>query len=219
MRFSKLALLAAVGATAVVPVAADADSPRDRATGGGQIFLDADSQPGQGALDTLAFTAQRARGAASDSVAATGQVQVNRRSGTEDAQVKFHGVVTCLVVFGDKSQGEAYISGYEKGTLDDEDGPVPFELYVVDGGSGAAERNADQALVWYGAETEDNQSDDQTPGKTPIPEPEYCGIEDDPSSKRPIPALARGNYQVYDATPGPAPSAAAPAGLAGLAGL
>jgi hypothetical protein len=190
----KVAALVAASAAVALPVSADAQSSRDRATGGGQIILDPNSQPTRGAFDTLAFTAQNVAGATAD--AARGQVQVNRRLGDGSQQVKFHGVVECLVVVGQK----AYISGFQRGTEDDDDGPVPFELYVVDGGSGIAEREGDQGLLWYGPETEENEPDNQKPGGfTPPQEDELCGIEEDPSSKRPVPALARGNYQVYDA--------------------
>jgi hypothetical protein len=196
MKVRKLGLLAAVAAVAVVPVSADAESPRDRATGGGQVLLDPNNPPTTGALDTVAFTAQRAQGATDDSGLARGQVQVNRRSGGADA-VKFHGVVECLIVFGTKSSGKAYISGHVKN-----DPETPFELYVVDGGSGEMERGADQILVWYGAETEENEPDEEFPENMPTgpPEDEFCGIEEDPSSKRAIPVQARGNTQVYDAS-------------------
>lgn len=202
MKVRTLGTLAAVGALAMLPVAANADSPRDRATGGGQVLLDPKNPPQTGALDTVAFTAQRARGVASDSTLATGQVQVNRRSGAEGTQVKFHGIVECLVVVGgdEDGSGKAYISGYQRGTEDDEGGPVPFELWVNDGGSGQNERSGDQGLVWYGPETEDNDPDQQAPGNfTPPQEDELCGIEEDPLSKRPNAALMRGNYQVHNA--------------------
>lgn len=189
---SKFAALAAVGVLGALPMTAGAESPRDRATGGGQILIDPNSPPQTGALDTLAFTAQRARDAAADSPLATGQVQVNRRSGEA---LKFHGIVECLVVVGNK----AYISGYERGTEDNEDGPTPFELFVQDNGEGGAAAD-DEGLVWYGPETEENGPDQQVVGNfTPPQEDELCGIEEDPSSKRAIPALSRGNYQVHDA--------------------
>jgi hypothetical protein len=194
MKVRTLGLLTAVAAVAVVPVTADAESSRDRATGGGQVLLDPNNPPTTGALDTVAFTAQRERGATDDSGLADGQVQVNRRSG-DDNQVKFHGVVDCLIILnGSKSSGEAYISGHVRG----ED--TPFELYVTDGGAGAAERGGDQTLVWYGAETEENEPDQEFPPFTGGTEEEYCGIEEDPSSKREIPVVARGNNQVYDAS-------------------
>jgi hypothetical protein len=201
----KLGLLVAVGMLAVLPVTADAGSARDRATGGGQVLLDPNNPPTTGALDTVAFTAQREAGATDDSGLADGQVQVNRRSGDGTTQVKFHGVVECLIVDGTASSGKAYISGYVKN-----DPETPFELYATDGGSGAAERGGDETLVWYGAETEDNEPDQQVVGQfTPPQEDEFCGIEEDPSSKREIPVLARGNNQVYDASAAAAAKASA----------
>ena len=185
MKVRWIAVLAAVVAVAAIPVTADAGSPRDRATGGGQVLLDPNNPPTTGALDTVAFTAQQEHGA-TDS-AADGQLQVNRRSGGADA-VKFHGTVECLIVNGTK----AYISGESR------DG-VPFKLFVVDGGSGQAERGTDQMIVWYGAETDENDPDQQVPGNfTPPQEDEFCGIEEDPNSTRTV-TVARGNTQVYDA--------------------
>lgn len=192
MKVRSLGLLAAVAAVVAVPVTAGAESPRDRATGGGQVLLDPDNPPTTGALDTVAFTAQREQGATDDSGLADGQIQVNRRSGGTDA-VKFHGIVECLIILdGTKSSGKAYISGHVRG----ED--TPFELYVTDGGSGETERGGDQTLVWYGDETGSNGPDQL--GMFDPPEREYCGIEEDPSSKRAIPVVARGNNQVYDAS-------------------
>ena len=186
---SKFAALAAVAAVAAVPTIADAESPRDRATGGGQILIDPNSPPTTGALDTVAFTAQRERGATDDSGLADGQIQVNRRSG--DA-LKFHGEVECLIVVGNK----AYISG----TQSNQDGEgTPFELFVQDNGQGSA-ADDDLGMVWYGDETEENEPDQQVPGQfTPPQEDEFCGIEEDPSSKGDLPRLGRGNYQVHDA--------------------
>jgi hypothetical protein len=199
MKARTLTLVAAIGALAALPVAAGADSPRDRATGGGQVILDPNDPPTSGAFDTIAFTAQREKGATDGSGLADGQVQVNRR--TTNA-LKFHGVVECLIVIGGKSEGRAYISGVDRRNGE------PFELYVNDGGSATSERGADQMLVWYGPETEDNEPDQQVPGQfTPPQEDEYCGIEEDPASKREIPLVARGNTQVYDANPSSSSSA------------
>lgn len=193
MRVRTFGVLAVVASLAAVPVTADAGSTRDRATGGGQLLLAGGDE--KGAMDTLAFTAQTRDIDNGTTNPATGQVQVVRRSdGT-----KFHGVVTCLAVFGGgKSMGKAYISGYQRGTQDDEDGPVPFELYIVDGGAGTNERNADQGMVWHGEETEENEPDQQVIGQfTPPQEDSFCGIEEDPKNEV---SLARGNYQVYDGT-------------------
>jgi hypothetical protein len=185
MKVRRLVVLATLAVVVAIPVTADAGSARDRATGGGQVLLDPNNPPTTGALDTVAFTAQQEHGA-TDS-AADGQVQVNRRSGGADA-VKFHGTVECLIVNGTK----AYISG------EDREG-TPFELFVVDGGSGDAERGSDQSIIWYGPETDENDPDQQVIGNfTPPQEDEFCGIEEDPNSKRTV-AVARGNNQVYDA--------------------
>jgi len=214
MKVRTLGLLAVAASVAAVPVTAEAGSARDRATGGGQ--LTSINQNGGGAMDTFSFTAQSRDIDNGTTNPATGQVQVVRRSdGT-----KFHGVVTCLAVFGGgKSTGKAYISGYEKGTEEDK---VPFEAYIVDGGAGANERGADQGMVWYGEETEENEPDQQVVGQfTPPQEDSFCGIEEDPKNEV---ALARGNYQVYDGTAGepeadPQQAPAAPAGLPSLPGL
>ncbi len=193
MKVRTLGLLGAVAALAAVPVGADAETPRDKATGGGQILLDPSNPPRTGALDTLAFTAQRQRGATDESGLADGQVQVNRRSGEAGTQLKMHGVVECLIVVGNK----AYINGFTKGEDQTEDNY--FELYVVDGGSGETERSGDQAMFWFAGETEENEPDQMAPGNfTPPTEDEFCGIEEDPKNEM---ALARGNYQVRDANP------------------
>lgn len=198
-KFSKVAMLAAVGAVAAVPVTAGADTPRDSARGGGQVLLDPNNPPTTGALDTIAFQAQRARGATDESGDATGQLQVNRRSG-DSTQVKFHGTIDCLIVIGDK----AYISGEQSNRAGE---GTPFELYIVDGSAEGEEgRGNDQVLLWYGAETGQNEPDQQVPGNFTPPEEEYCGIEEDPSSKYDsVPVAARGNYKVNDYT---APSSA-----------
>lgn len=194
-KFSKVAMLAAVGAVAAVPMTAGAETPRDSARGGGQVLLDPNANA-KGALDTIAFQAQRERGATDESGLADGQLQVNRRNG--DTPVKFHGEIECLIVVGNK----AYISGVQK---NQEEEGTPFELYIEDGGQTSEGKGADSALVWYGAETEENEPDNQVIGNfTPPQEDSLCGIEEDPRSKREIPVAARGNYKVNDYT---APSA------------
>ena len=189
MRGKTLGLSIAVATMVAFPVAAGADAPRDKATGGGQLLLDPNDPRTTGAFDTVAFTAQRERGATDESGLADGQVQVNRRGET---QYKFHGEVECLIVVGNK----AYISGTQSNGAEE---GTPFELYIVDGGDGANERGGDQGLVWYGPETDENEPDD-VPGDYAPPEDEFCGIEEDPKSKRGIPVLSRGNYQVHDAS-------------------
>ena len=102
-----------------IPVAgAQAGSPRDRATGGGQTAVGL-----QGAGNTIAFTAQNT----GSGDTATGQVQYIQRV---DGQDKLHGTVTCLRVSGNTAK----ISGTAA------DGGA-FQLYVVDNGQGAAADN------------------------------------------------------------------------------
>jgi hypothetical protein len=199
-------LVVAVVVLAAVPAlaaAATSSGPkRDKATGGGQAFFD--SREPTGAGDTVAFTAQRARDAASDSSDATGQVQVNRRG---DNAVKFHGIVDCLVVnandpeTGDpvvsKGQGEAYISGYVRG-----DETKRFELYVKDGGKGQAERVNDMIALFAPGETDqgDEGPDDDNAGP--------CGFAEAPTDVDVT--MARGNVQVTNANTGEDQEAPAP---------
>jgi hypothetical protein len=108
----------------VIPVAgAQAGSPRDRATGGGQTAVGL-----QGAGNTIAFTAQNT----GSGDAATGQVQYIQRI---DGQDKLHGTVSCLRVSGNTAK----IAGTGR------DGRA-FQLYVVDNGQGA---NADNDMIVF----------------------------------------------------------------------
>ena len=107
-----------------IPVAgAQAGSPRDRATGGGQTAVGL-----QGAGNTIAFTAQNT----GSGDAATGQVQYIQRV---DGQDKLHGTVSCLRVSGNTAK----IAGTGA------DGRA-FQLYVVDNGQGA---NADDDMIMF----------------------------------------------------------------------
>ena len=106
-------------AVAIPVAAAQAGSPRDRATGGGQFAVSL-----QGAGNTIAFTAQNT---SSSGDAATGQVQYIQRV---DGQDKLHGTVSCLRVSGNTAK----IAGTGR------DGRA-FQLYVVDNGQGAAAGN------------------------------------------------------------------------------
>jgi hypothetical protein len=154
-------VLAAAGVAGMVLAApgAQAGSPRDRATGGGQILVGE-----RGAGDTIAFTAQ---GTATE---ATGQVQfIDRTGGIGKGQVKFHGVVDCVLVTGNTAE----IAGHERDTL------AAFTLRVVDNGEGLA---ADNDLIFF-----DDTADD-----------EPC-VQDDNDDDDATVALARGNAQVYDA--------------------
>jgi hypothetical protein len=107
-----------------IPVAgAQAGSPRDRATGGGQTAVGL-----QGAGNTIAFTAQNS----GSGDAATGQVQYIQRI---DGQDKLHGTVSCLRVSGNTAK----IAGVGR------DGRA-FQLYVVDNGQGAS---ADNDMIMF----------------------------------------------------------------------
>jgi hypothetical protein len=194
MKTRTLLIAGAVVALAV-PTGAQAANTRDSATGGGQTFFDG-SEP-SGAGDTVAFTAHRAKGAADGSDAATGQIQVNRRT---TSQIKFHGTIDCLVTNGvpGSGAGNAYMSGTSRAN---KNAPAqPFELYVSDGGKGQQERD-DMIMLFVGDETTSNNSDnaDST---------EVCGFEDFQPDEDSI-SMARGNVQVRnrntseDATPDP----------------
>ena len=194
MKVRRIGLLAAVAMFAAVPVTADAGSARDRVTGGGQVILDPNNPPQRGALDTVAYTAQRTTGGELDTDA-KGQVQVNRRSGAEGTQVKFHGVVECMHVIGNGDGGEAFVSGTSSKTGE------PFELYVYDAGKNVESGETDIAMVWYAAETGDNDADNVFGGPQPGPPPpeeEYCGIEEDVEEQ--LPPVVRGQAKVYDAS-------------------
>ena len=178
----KLVLVGALAASVAFPVsAADSASSRDKAIGGGQAFLD--SRDASGAGDTVAFTAQREKGAPEGSDLADGQIQVNRRG---DNAVKFHGTVECLVVNGGRSEGVAYMSGT---TRANKNVPAqPFELYVTDGGKGQAERN-DMIMLFVGAE-ETDQGDDGTADDDQGP----CGFAESVEGV----SMARGNVQTWN---------------------
>ena len=119
----------------------------------------------QGAGSTIAFTAQ------GTPQVAKGQVQVvDRAAGTGQAQVKFHGIVQCILVEGNMAE----IAGVERDTGD------PFTLRVVDNGEGA---NADNDLIFF-----DDVEDDMR-----------CETDDNDDDDAQV-ALARGNAQVYDAS-------------------
>lgn len=163
-------LIAVTAAVLAIPTVASGASTRDAITGGGQAFFGSNGETGQGAGDTVAFTAKRERGAAEGSTDAVGQIQVNRRTTN---QVKFHGTFNCLVVNGEPNSGAgmAWASGESRtGT--------PFQLYVEDGGKGQMERN-DMITLLVGDDTED--------GDGP------CGFEDADTDSI---SLSRGNVQV-----------------------
>jgi hypothetical protein len=163
-------LIAGAAALLALPTVASGASTRDAITGGGQAFFGSNGETGQGAGDTVAFSAKRERGAAEGSDAAVGQIQVNRRT---TSQIKFHGTFDCLVVNGEPNSGAgmAWASGESR------DG-TPFQLYVEDGGKGQAERD-DMIMLLVGEETQD--------GDGP------CGFDDADTDSI---SLSRGNVQV-----------------------
>ena len=163
-------LIAGAAAVLALPAVASGASTRDAITGGGQAFFGSNGETGQGAGDTVAFTAKRERGAAEGSDAAVGQIQVNRRT---TSQVKFHGTFDCLVVNGEPNSGAgmAWASGESRTG-------VPFQLYVEDGGKGQMERN-DMIMLLVGEDTQD--------GDGP------CGFEDADTDSI---SLSRGNVPV-----------------------
>jgi hypothetical protein len=121
-----VAIGCAVAALAV-PVAANAGSPTDRATGGGQTLVGT-----TGAGNTVAFTAQ------GTTSSGKGQVQVvDRSAGTGQSQVKFHGIVDCIDVSGNMAE----IGGYKR-----DDPANRFSLYVEDNGEGAQAAGADMIV-------------------------------------------------------------------------
>jgi len=131
MHVRRLLMAAAtVTAIAAVPSAAQAQSAgkTDKATGGGQVLLSSDDAK----RSTIAFTAQSTTTNPDDN-AGKGQVQfIDRSNGGGKNAVKFHGVVDCIVVEGNR----ALIGGHDR---DDED--VTFELNVLDGGEPNQERD------------------------------------------------------------------------------
>ena len=140
MRTGARALAAAVVVVALSVTAASAGSPNDRVTGGGQTLVGT-----SGAGNTIAFTAQ------STSDGAKGQVQVvDRSAGTGQSQTRFHGIVDCLAVDGNRAE----IIGHKR-----DDASDLFSVYVMDNGEGAA---ADNDVVLLNEDT-DGQ----------------CGIDDD----------------------------------------
>ena len=163
-------LFAGIVAVLAFPTVASGASTRDAITGGGQAFFGSGGETGQGAGDTVAFTAKRERGAEDGSDAADGQIQVNRRT---TSAVKFHGTFECLVVNGEPNSGAgiAWASGTSRNGQD-------FQLYVEDGGKGQMERN-DMIMLLVGDDTQD--------GDGP------CGFEEADTDSI---ALSRGNVQV-----------------------
>ena len=164
----KLKHVCAVAGVALfaIPVSGAVAGNGDKATGGGQVLL-GDS----GKASTIAFTAQ------GTTDAAKGQVQfIDRSAGAGKNQVKYHGVVDCIEVTGNR----AIIGGHRRGDTADR-----FVLRVVD--NGEPNRGADMI-----------QFDQESVA------PDTCGDDDDDSA--PEFALAKGNAQVRDGDSGNPPS-------------
>lgn len=172
MRPTRVLTTAVLVGTLLVPTAASAGSPRDRATGGGQILLSDASGPGS----TIAFTAQ---GSVDD---AKGQIQfIDRTGGTGRNQVRAHYVVDCVAVeeARDNDETAAYVSGVNR-----DDPSDVITMYIVDNGEGAM---ADMDIVAVGPMGDDESSDGP------------CGVIEPSDEERATYALARGNVQTHDA--------------------
>ncbi len=159
----RIIVSAAVLSLAVAGVSSAQAAPSStKVTGGGQTLVPV----GGGAGDTIAFTAQ------TDGTTVKGQFQdVDRAgTGTGQAQTVTHGVVTCVVVFGE-DRGMAVIGGQAK------DGTA-YRIDVTDSGQGA--QGMDMILVSRGDEIT-NQDD-------------LCNTEDAPDE---LPALDRGNVTIH----------------------
>lgn len=144
MRLRNFLIAVAVLAMAV-PGFANAGSPNDRATGGGQILVSSDG----GAGDTIAFTARNTGGGD----AAQGQLQVvDRTGGTGKDNVRLHGVVTCLRVDGTTAKLGGTITRASDGDT------TPFTLVVQDNGEGAAA--PDDTILLERVATPDCDEDD-----------------------------------------------------------
>lgn len=141
----------ALSSTFLFSPVAQAGSPRDRATGGGQTLVGTG-----GAGNTIAFTAQN-RDGGSESFA-TGQVQyIDRSVGTGQDQVRSHGVVSCLIVTGNTAViGGTWTKGDRTGN---------FEIQVVDNGEGVAASNDVITIddVAKNADCSRDDNDNETP--------------------------------------------------------
>lgn len=165
----RILVSAAVLSLAVAGVASASAAPSStKVTGGGQTLV----PMGGGAGNTIAFNAQ------TDGSTVKGQFQdVDRgETGTGKAQTVTHGVVTCVVVFGD-DRGMAVIGGMAK------DGVTPYRIDVTDSGQGA--QGMDMILVSRGDEIMDRDGDGDGG---------LCDPDDAPES---LPALDRGNVTIH----------------------
>ena len=179
MRVRMLGIVAALAAAAV-PVAVAQAADTDKATGGGQVVFDTQmSGPG----DTIGFSAIALR---TNDDAAKGQVQIIDRTGAimgnggGAADGKFHGIVKCLVVDGQR----AFISGVNR-----DDPADVFELFVQDNGEGQTGGN--DTIVFRSGEVD--EPGNPAPGQQAGDEP--CGVDNQASDDA---RLARGNAQVHN---------------------
>jgi hypothetical protein len=166
--------LCAVAFAAVPTGVAVAQSDGLKVTGGGQVVASGQtSGPG----DTIAFNAQQTGPFDMDTAPAKGQLQVvNRTAGTGQAQVKFHGTVTCIrtITVDDGMGGEETFVRFggngRNGT--------PFTVDVQDNGEGATGGND---MIYF-----------RERGATDDP----CD-DSDPATQLRSSTLARGNVQQH----------------------
>lgn len=139
-------LVLVVLAVAVVPVGIAFAQNDMKVTGGGQVIVDGETGSG----DTIAFTAQQIGPLVSGVAPAKGQLQViDRQAGSGGAQVKFHGVVTCIREFtqsGGAQDGERFIRFGGRQKLNGKTGPSRFTTDVQDNGEGLTNVEGDMIL-------------------------------------------------------------------------
>ena len=146
MKFRLSLIGLATASLLAIPLAAEAGSGTDRATGGGQILV---STTG-GAGDTIAFTAH---GGADPK----GQLQRIDRTGdgTGRGGVRFHGVVDC---YRQISANSAEFGGYNRDDTADR-----WTAVVTDNGEGVNATGADMILfedtAMDACEQDDNDDD------------------------------------------------------------
>lgn len=166
----RTALVLAAGLGLAAASQATAAPSMYKITGGGQVMTP-ESVYANGALDTLAYTAQ------GNGTTAKGQVQYVAR-GTQSG-TSFHGVVNGLMGVTANEQGDGgmgEICGVIRGTT------TPFTIYVVDGGEGSGAM--DSATLTTGGDADCDG--------------DYDGAGEGPNgSDAPKAAVARGNAQVH----------------------
>jgi hypothetical protein len=176
-------------AFAVVPVGIALAESDMKVTGGGQVI---GSSQTAGPGDTIAFNAQQVGPFSGDVAPAKGQLQVLQRnpSGGGQAQVKYHGIVTCIRTFtydnetpADTSDDETYIrfGGTTKRTTSNPPAPAAprFTVDTQDNGEGLNALGAD--MIFF-----------RTRGGSDDP----CD-DSDPATSLRSSTLARGNVQQH----------------------